>query len=113
MPGVGSGAGLGLCCSFPDHGITSFPSFSRGDQCFTHNLTYLEVTVGSAALVKHGEQHGLVLTQPMVSYRLRLTKGPCPCCTLSHAFYSCLEPLWALNISPNPGAPQGSQPQPQ
>ncbi|XP_032933596.1 alpha-1-acid glycoprotein-like [Catharus ustulatus] len=26
-----------------------------GDQCFTHNLTYLEVTVGNASLVKHAK----------------------------------------------------------
>lgn len=58
MPDVGSGPGPGLCCSFPDHGITSFPSLSRGDQCFTNNLTYLEVTAGNATLVKQGEQHG-------------------------------------------------------
>lgn len=58
MSGVESGPGPGLCWSFPDRGITSFPSLSRGDQCFTNNLTYLEVTPGNAALVKHGEQHG-------------------------------------------------------
>lgn len=58
MPGVGSGPGPGLCRSFAHHGITSFPSLSRGDQCFTNNLTYLEVTAGNAALVKHGKENG-------------------------------------------------------
>lgn len=56
MPGVGSGPGL--CWSFPDHGITPFPSLSRGDQCFTNNLTYLEITAGNTTLVKHGKQRG-------------------------------------------------------
>lgn len=56
VPSVGSGAGLGLCWSFPEHGITPFPSLSRGDQCFTNNVTYLEIIVGDATLVKNGEQ---------------------------------------------------------
>lgn len=56
MPGVGSGPGL--CWSFPDHGITPFPSLSRGDQCFTNNLTYLEITAGNTTLVKHSKQRG-------------------------------------------------------
>lgn len=31
-------------------------SLSRGDQCFTNNLTYLEITAGNTTLVKHGKQ---------------------------------------------------------
>lgn len=51
--GVRTGALLVL-----SRGITPFPSLSRGDQCFTNNLTYLEITAGNTTLVKHGKQRG-------------------------------------------------------
>lgn len=55
---AGARGRAGALLLLPHGGITPFPSLSRGDQCFTNNLTYLEVTAGNATLVKNGERHG-------------------------------------------------------
>lgn len=121
MPGVGSGPGPGLCRSFAHHGITSFPSLSRGDQCFTNNLTYLEVTAGNAALVKHGKENGWGSHPAHAFTGIETHKTS----VLHYLMHFIPESLCLFEASlgskelpkpggtqgvPAPGAPQGSQP---